>query len=65
MIQLTQSLRRWLFINYPDKLPLIMFGHIEEFTEEMRRNYLKWCETEEGRSYLKGGSKYKESVWES
>lgn len=60
MIQLTQSLRRWLFMNHPDKFPLIMLGHIEELTEEMQRHYLEWCRTEEGRSYLKGGSNYKE-----
>lgn len=60
MVKLTQSLRRWLSINHPEKLPLIMFGHIELFTKEMQREYLEWCKTEEGKQYLKGGSKYKE-----
>jgi len=60
MVKLTQSLRRWLFINHPEKLPLIMFGHIELFTKKMQREYLEWCKTEEGKQYLKGGSKYKE-----
>lgn len=38
---------------------MIMFGHTELFTEEMQQEYLKWCQTEEGKQYLKGGSKYK------
>lgn len=60
MVKLTQSLRQWLFENHPDKLSLIMFGHVELFTEEMNAEYLQWCQTEEGKKYLKGGSKYKE-----
>lgn len=60
MIKLTQSLKHWLFVNHRDILPLIMFGHTELFTEGMCREYLDWCKTEDGRQYLKGGSKYKE-----
>ena len=60
MIKLTQSLQHWLFENHRDKIVPIMFGHLEEFTEEMQKEYLAWCQTEEGRQYLKGGSKYKE-----
>ena len=60
MVALTQSLRQWLSINHPEKLPLIMFGHTELFTSEMKRAYLRWCLTDEGKQYLKGGSKYKE-----
>lgn len=60
MVRLTQSLRHWLFVNHPEKLPLIMFGHIELFTDEMEKEYLEWCKTNEGAQYLKGGSKYKE-----
>lgn len=37
-----------------------MFGHIEEFTEELAHEYVDLCRTDEGRQYLKGGSKYKE-----
>lgn len=37
-----------------------MFGHIELFTEEMNEEYLQWCQTDEGKKYLKGGSEYKE-----
>ena len=60
MVKLTQSLRQWLFENHPDKLPLIMFGHVELFTEEMNAEYLQWCQIDEGKKYLKGGSEYKE-----
>lgn len=59
MVMLTQSLKIWLFENHRDILPLIMFGHIELFTEEMQKEYLEWCKTDDGKQYLKGGSKYK------
>ena len=60
MVKLTQSLYQWLWDNHRDKVVLIMFGHGELFTQEMKQQYLEWCQTEEGRQYLKGGSKYKE-----
>lgn len=60
MVKLTQSLQHWLFENHPELLPLIMFGHVELFTPEMKQQYIEWCRTEEGQQYLKGGSKYKE-----
>lgn len=60
MLKLTQSLQHWLFTNHPKKLPLIMFGRLELFTDEMYAEYLRWCQTDEGRQYLKGGSKYVE-----
>ena len=60
MIKLTQSLKHWLWKNHRDKLALITFGHTELFTKEMEREYLEWCKTDEGKSYLKGGANYKE-----
>lgn len=60
MVKLTQSLSHWLFVNHREILPLIMLGHVELFTKEMEKDYLEWCKTEEGLSYLKGGSNYKE-----
>lgn len=60
MFKLTQSLSKWLSDNHIDKMPLIMLGHIELFTEEMQKEYLEWCKTDEGRKYLKGSSEYKE-----
>lgn len=60
MVKLTQSLAVWLHANHPETLVLIMFGHTELFTEEMQREYIEWCKTDEGGQYLKGGSKYDE-----
>ena len=60
MVKLTQSLSHWLFENHRDIIHLIMLGHIELLTEEMYEEYLKWCQTDDGKQYLKGGSKYKE-----
>ena len=60
MVKLTQSLRYWLWENHKDIVGLIMFGHTELFTKEMQKEYLKWCKTDDGKQYLKGGSKYKE-----
>ena len=60
MVKLTQSLKPWLWENHKDKLSLILFGHVELFTEEMNKEYLAWCQTDEGKQYLVGGSKYKE-----
>lgn len=36
-----------------------MFGHTELFTEQMEQEYLDWCRTDEGKSYLEGGANYK------
>lgn len=60
MVKLTQSLQQWLWVNHRDKIGLIMMGHTELMTDEMWNKYIEWCKTEEGRSYLKGGSNYKE-----
>lgn len=65
MVRLTQSLEVWLWENHREKLPLIMLGHVELFTDEMQRDYIAWCQTDEGRQYLKGGSKYDASREES
>lgn len=60
MVKLTQSLQKWLFDNHKDVLPMILMGHLELFTREMQKEYLKWCKTEDGKKYLVGGSCYKE-----
>ena len=51
MVILTQSLEHWLFVNHKEKLPLIMFGHTELFTEEMQKEYIEWCKTDEGKQF--------------
>lgn len=60
MVKMTQSLSHWLWENYREEYALILFGHVELFTEEMQKEYLEWCKTDDGKQYLKGGSKYKE-----
>lgn len=60
MIKLTWSLYHYLWVNHMDKLTLIMFGHVEEITDEIWNDYIDWVKTEEGKSYLKGGSNYRE-----
>ena len=60
MVKLTQSLAHWLWENHREIMPLIMLGHTELFTAEMQETYIEWCKTDEGKQYLKGGSKYKE-----
>ena len=55
---LTQSMEVWLWKFHRDKMVLIVFDHMELFTEEMAQAYVEWCKTEEGSQYLKGGSKY-------
>lgn len=54
----TQSMEVWLFAHHRDLVVPLMFGHLELFTEEMAEEYADWCRSEEGRQYLKGGSKY-------
>lgn len=61
MNSMTQSARKFFFDNYPKEASLFMFGHMEAITEEMCKEYIEWCRTDEGRSYLKGGSNYKEA----
>ena len=58
MIILTQSLEHWLWENHKDIILLIMFGHTELFTDEMKKEYIEWCKTDDGKQYLEGGSKY-------
>lgn len=60
MVRLTESLRQFLARKYLKELPLIALGHVELITENMKEEYIAWCETEEGRSYLEGGINYKE-----
>lgn len=60
MVVLTQSMRVWLAEFHPELIVPIIFGHTELFTDELCREYVAWCQTEEGRRYLKGGDLYEE-----
>ena len=59
MVKLTQSLQQFLWQYHRDILVLVTFGHTEEITDEIWDEYINWCQTDEGRQYLEGGSKYK------
>lgn len=61
MVQLTQSLKAWLIkTERLDLLTGLIFGHVELLTEDLYEEYLEWCQTDEGKSYLKGGANYEE-----
>ena len=60
MNSFTQSAAKFFFDKYPQETSLFMLGHTEAITEEMCKEYIEWCRTDEGRSYLKGGANYKE-----
>lgn len=61
MVTLTKSLRHWLWANHKDIIGLIMFGHVELMTDEMWEEYIKWCQTDDGKRYLEGGDLYEEA----
>ena len=58
MIKLTQSLTEYLEKYHRDIIIPLTFGHTELLTQEIWGEYIDWCQTDEGRQYLKGGSKY-------
>lgn len=58
MVTLTQSMEHWLCTYHSDLITPIMFGHVELMTDELCREYIEWCKTDEGRRYLKGGDLY-------
>ena len=59
MVKITASLEHWLIANGELKIyPLIKFGHVELFTDDMKKRYLEWVQTGEAKEYLVGGSKY-------
>ena len=61
MVKMIQSFEHWLFIYHKDLFVPLMFGHTELLTDELLKEYIEWCQTYEGRQYLKGGSKYDEN----
>ncbi len=61
MVELTLSLKKFLWEKHRDILPLLMFGHVELFTKEIQEEYLAWCGTDEGKKYLEGGEEYEKA----
>ena len=54
MEELTAGFRHWLRMNHNDKETLILWGHTDLITDEMRTQYAEWCKTKEGKRYLQG-----------
>lgn len=44
MVQMTKSFSEWCFKFYPEKYSLLMFGHLEELTDEMWQEYIEWVQ---------------------
>lgn len=42
MVKFVGGLDKFLTEKYPEKFVLISFGHMELFTEEMKKEYLEW-----------------------
>lgn len=61
MIKLSCSMQKWLWDNHRDLISPIMFGHLELLTPDMEKKYLAWCQSDEGKKYLKDGENYKEN----
>lgn len=60
MVELTQSMFAFLRKFHSDILGVVILGHTEEVTPEIYDEYIKWLQTKDGRSYLRGGENYKE-----
>lgn len=61
MVKMTQSFEVFCFKYHRDIFSQLMFGHTELLTDDIQNEYIKWCQTDEGKQYLKGGSKYDEN----
>ena len=53
MIELTESLKQFMWKFHREELPLLMFGHFE-IMEKYNEEYINWLKTDEGKAYLKG-----------
>lgn len=43
MVKLTNSLKKFLIESeHKEMIPLLMFGHVELFTEEIQQEYAEW-----------------------
>lgn len=58
MVTMTLSFRTWCLRYHREIYSLLMFGHIELLTDDMRKEYVEWCRTDEGKKYLEGGEEY-------
>jgi hypothetical protein len=56
MVQMTKSFEHWCFTYHKDIFVQLSFGHLELLTDEFGQEYLDWCQTDEGKQYLEGGT---------
>lgn len=43
MVKLTNSLKKFLIeSDHKEIIPLLMFGHVELFTEQIQKEYAEW-----------------------
>lgn len=47
MYKLNETFKEFLFDKHPDLLPLIMFGHAELITEDIKKEYVEWLNDKE------------------
>lgn len=51
MVKLTDSLKEFLLQSkHGEIIPLLMFGHVELFTDEIKKEYAEWLSKKTGRS---------------
>ena len=49
MVKLTDSLREFLWqSDHKEMIPLLVFGHVELFTEEIQQEYAEWLAKKQG-----------------
>lgn len=49
MVKLTNSLKKFLIESeHKEIIPLLMFGHVELFTEEIQQEYAEWLAKKQG-----------------
>ena len=60
MVQMTCSFKHWITKYHKGLYVPLTFGHIELLTDELQKEYVEWCQTDEGSSYLQGGANYTE-----
>lgn len=49
MVKLTESLKEFLSQSeHKEIIPLLMFGHVELFTEDIQQEYVQWLAKNQG-----------------
>lgn len=63
MVKLTESLKRFLFQSeHKEKIPLLMLGHVELFTEEIQQEYAEWLAKNQDKGVVKLNGEQKDNT---